>query len=187
MNCPPALREERGAARDRCERRQEAQRPAAPRGEAQPGKEGPREALPLPEMAPRSPKTARGPERGDRSEQAACQVAKLALEMTEDAPREASMYLSRCDSDRCATKRALRHSRTADSASWDHQALGERPRRPKGTEALAASSKKREKEWAAWWMLSASKSREGRRPATQDWQISQLAFLQLNLGGRVPG
>ena len=86
----------------------------------------------------------------------------LALEMTEDALREASMYLSRCDSDRFATERALRRTRTADSASWDHQALGGRPRRPKGIEALAASIKKREKKWAAWWMLSASKSREGR-------------------------
>ena len=143
--------------------------------------------LPLPEMALRSLKTARGSERGDRLEQVACQVADLALEKTEDAPREASMYLRRCDSDWCATERALRRSRTADSTSWDHQALGERPRRPKGTEAPAASTKKREKEWAAWWILSASKSREGRRPATQDWQISQLAFLQLNLGGRVFG
>ena len=72
------------------------------------------------------------------------------------------MYLRRCDSDRCATERALRRSRTADSASWDHQALGERPRRPKGIEALEASTKKREKEWAAWWMLSASnQEREG--------------------------
>ena len=102
-------------------------------------------------------------------EQLACQVADLALEMTEDALREASMYLRRCDSDRCATERALRRSRTADSASWDHQALGERPRRPKGIEALAASTKKREKEWAAWWMLSASKSREGRCSAINDW------------------
>ena len=80
----------------------------------------------------------------------ACQVADLALEMTEDALREASMYLRRCDSDRCATEQALHRSCTADSASWDHQALGERPRRPKGIEALAASSKKREKERAAW-------------------------------------
>ena len=135
---------------------------AVSRGEVQSGKEGSWEVFFLPEMALRSLKTARGSERGDRLEQVACQVADLALEMTEDALREASMYLSRCDSDRCATERALRHSRTADSASWDHQALGERPRRPKGIEALAASSKKREKEWAAWWMLSASKSREGR-------------------------
>ena len=116
----------------------------------------------LPEMALRSLKTARGSERGDRLEQVACQVADLALEMTKDALREASLYLRRCDSHQCATKQALRRSRTADSASWDHQALGERPRRPKGIEALAASTKKREKEWAAWWMLSASKSREGR-------------------------
>ena len=59
----------------------------------------------LPEMALRSLKTARGSERGDRLEQVACQVADLALEMTEDALREASMYLRRCDSDRCAMKR----------------------------------------------------------------------------------
>ena len=135
---------------------------AVSRGEVQSGKEGSWEVFFLPEMALRSLKTARGSERGDRLEQVACQVADLALEMTEDALGEASMYLRRCDSDRCATERALRHSRTADSASWDHQALGERPRRPKGIEALAASTKKREKEWAAWWMLSASKSREGR-------------------------
>ena len=128
----------------------------------QSGKEGSWEVFFLPEMALRSLKTARGSERGDRLEQVACQVADLALEMTEDALREASMYLRRCDSDRCATERALRRSRTADSAFWDHQALGERPRRPKGIEALAASTKKKEKEWAAWWMLSASKSREGR-------------------------
>ena len=47
----------------------------------------------LPEMALRSLKTARGSERGDRLEQVACQVADLALEMAEDALREASMYL----------------------------------------------------------------------------------------------
>ena len=128
----------------------------------QSGKEGSWDVFFLPEMALRSLKTARGSERGDRLEQVACQVADLALEMTEDALREASMYLRQCDSDRCATERALRRSRTADSASWDHQALGERPRRPKGIEALAASTKKRKKEWAVWWMLSASKSREGR-------------------------
>ena len=39
---------------------------------------------------------------------------------------------------------------------------GERPRWPKGIEALAASTKNREEEWAACWMLSASKSRDGR-------------------------
>ena len=55
---------------------------------------------------------------GDRLEQVACQVADLALEITEDALREASMYLRRCDSDRCATERALRRSLTADFASW---------------------------------------------------------------------
>ena len=128
----------------------------------QSGKEEFWEVFLLPEMAFKSLKTARGSERGDRLEQVAWQVADLALEMTEDALPEASMYLRRCDSDRCATKRAFRRSRTADSASWDHQALGERPRRPKGIEALAALTKNREKEWAAWWMLSASKSKEGR-------------------------
>ena len=46
------------------------------------------------------PEDSRGSERGDRLEQVACQVADLALEMTEDALREASMYLRRCDSDR---------------------------------------------------------------------------------------
>ena len=90
----------------------------------QSGKEESWEVFCLPEMALRSLKTARGSERGDRLEQVACQVADLALEMIEDALREASMYLRRCDSDRCATERALRRSRTADSASWDHQALG---------------------------------------------------------------
>ena len=116
----------------------------------------------LPEIALRSLKTARGSERGDRLEQVACQVADLALEMTEDALREASMYLRRCDSDRCATERALRRSRTADSASWDHQALRGTTKAAKQDKALATSTKNREEEWAAWWMLSASKSREGR-------------------------
>ena len=116
----------------------------------------------LPEMALRSLKTAQGSDRGDRLEQVACQIADLALEMTENVLREAFMYQRRCASDRCASERALRRSRTADSASWDHQALGERPTRPKVVEALAASTKKREKERAAWWMLSASTSREGR-------------------------
>ena len=116
----------------------------------------------LPEIALRSLKTARGSERGDRLEQVACQAADLALEMTEDALREASMYLRRYDSDRCATERALHRSGTADSASWDHQALGRTTKAAKGDRALAASTKNREEEWAAWWMLSASKSREGR-------------------------
>ena len=49
----------------------------------------------LPETALRSLKTARGSERGDRLDQVACLVADLAPEMTEDALREASMYL-RC-------------------------------------------------------------------------------------------
>ena len=75
---------------------------------------------------------------GDRLEQVACQVADLALEMTEDALREASMYLRRCDSDRCATKRTLRRSRTADSASWDHQALGGTTKAAKGDRGLGS-------------------------------------------------
>ena len=117
----------------------------------------------LPEMALRSLKTARGSERGDRLEQVACQVADLALEMTEDALREASMYLRRCDSDRCATG--------AGPPSFPHCRFpfmgppgfgGNDQGGQKGIEALAASTKNREEEWAAWWMLSASKSREGR-------------------------
>ena len=118
----------------------------------QPGKKGSWEVFFLPEMALRSLKTARGSERKDRLEQVACQVADLAPEITEDALREASMYLRQSGSDRCASERALRRSRTADSASWDHQTLGERPRRPKGIEAVAASTKKREKDRAAWWI-----------------------------------
>ena len=73
---------------------------AVSRGQVQSGKEEFWEVFLLPEMALRSLKTARGSERGDRLEQVACQVADLALEMTEDALREASMYLRRCDSDR---------------------------------------------------------------------------------------
>ena len=99
---------------------------------------------------------------GDRLEQVACQVADLALEMTEDALREASMYLRRCDSDRCATERALRRSRTADSASGTTRLWGGTTKAAKGDRGLAASTKNREEEWAAWWMLSASKSRDGR-------------------------
>ena len=49
----------------------------------------------LPEMALRSLKTTRGSERGDRLEQVACQVANLALKMTEDVLQEAFMYLRR--------------------------------------------------------------------------------------------
>ena len=90
---------------------------AVSRGEVQSGKEGSWEVFFLPEMALRSLKTARGSEREDRLEQVASQVADLALEMTEDALREASMHLRRCDSDRCATERALRRFRTADCAS----------------------------------------------------------------------
>ena len=85
----------------------------------------------LPEVELRSLKTTQA-ERRDRLEQVACQVAELAMEMTEDAVREKCMYLRRCASDRCASERALHRSRTADSASWDHQGLGERPRRPNG-------------------------------------------------------
>ena len=95
------------------------------RGEVQPGKEGSCEVFFLPEMALRSLKTAQESERGGRLEQVACQVADLAVEMTEDALQEASMYLRRCASDRCVSERALRRSLTTDSASWDHQALGE--------------------------------------------------------------
>ena len=62
------------------------------RGELQLGKEGSWEVFFLPEMALRSLKTARKSERGDRLEQVACQVENLALEMIEDALREASMY-----------------------------------------------------------------------------------------------
>ena len=109
---------------------------AVSRGQVQSGKEESWEVFFLPEMALRSLKTARGSERGDRLEQVACQVADLALEMTEDALREASMYLRRCDSDRCATERALRRSRTADSASWDHQALGGTTKAAKGDRGL---------------------------------------------------
>ena len=64
--------------------------------------------------------------------------ADLALEMTEDALQEASMYLRRCDLDRCATERALRRSRTADSASWDHQVLGGTTKAAKGDRGLGS-------------------------------------------------
>ena len=111
---------------------------AVSRGQVQSGKEESWEVFLLPEMALRNLKTARGSERGDRLEQVACQVADLALEMTEDAVREASMYLRRCDSDRCATKRTLRRSRTADSASWDHQALGGTTKAAKGDRGLGS-------------------------------------------------
>ena len=111
---------------------------AVSRGQVQSGKEESWEVFFLPEIALRSLKTARGSERGDRLEQVACQVADLALEMTEDALREASMYLRRCDSDRCATERALRRSRTADSASWDHQALGGTTKATKGDRGLGS-------------------------------------------------
>ena len=89
-------------------------------------------------MTLRSLKTARGSEQKNSLEQVACQVADLALEMTEDALREASMYLRRCDSDRCATERALRRSRTADSASWDHQALGGTTKAGKGDRGIGS-------------------------------------------------
>ena len=111
---------------------------AVSRGQVQSGKEESWDVFFLPEMALRNLETARGSERGDRLEQVACQVADLALEMTEDALREASMYLRRCDSDRCATERALRRSRTADSASWDHQALGGTTKAAKGDRGLGS-------------------------------------------------
>ena len=111
---------------------------AVSRRQVQSGKEESWEVFFLPKIALRSLKTARGSERGDRLEQVACQVADLALEMTEDALREASMYLRRCDSDRCATERALRRSRTADSASWDHQALGGTTKAAKGDRGLGS-------------------------------------------------
>ena len=47
-----------------------------------------RDGIEKPEVSTRS-------ERGDRLEQVVCQVADLALEMTEYALREASMYLRR--------------------------------------------------------------------------------------------
>ena len=104
----------------------------------QSGKEESWEVFFLPEIALRSLKTARGSERGDRLEQVACQVADLALEMTENALREASMYLRRCNSDRCATERALHRSRTADCASWDHQVLGGTTKAAKGDRGLGS-------------------------------------------------
>ena len=104
----------------------------------QSGKEESWEVFFLAEIALRSLKTARGSERGDRLEQVACQVADLALEMTKDALRDSSMYLRRCDSHRCATERALRRSRTADSASWDHQALGGTTKAAKGDRGLGS-------------------------------------------------
>ena len=102
-------------------------------GEVQSGKEWSWEVFFLPEMALRSLKTARGSERGDRFEQVACQVADLALEMTEDALREA-VYVSE------AVRTQIGVLRSGPSvvpalqipSSWDHQALGERPRWPKG-------------------------------------------------------
>ena len=60
----------------------------------QSGKEESWEVFLLPEMAFKSLKTARGSERGDRLEQVACQVADLALEMTEDALSGRSIYVS---------------------------------------------------------------------------------------------
>ena len=111
---------------------------AVSRGQVQSGKQEFWEVFCLPEIALRSLKTARGSKRGDTLEQVAWQVADLTLEMTEDALREASMYLRRCDSDRCATDRALRRSRTADSASWDHQALGGTTKAAKGDRGLGS-------------------------------------------------
>ena len=89
----------------------------------------------LPEIALRSLKTARGSERGDRLEQVACQVADLALEMTEDALREASMYLRRYDSDRCATERPsvvpeLQIPLPGTTRLWGNDQGGQRGLRP---------------------------------------------------------
>ena len=153
----------------------------------QSGKEESWEVFCLPEMALRSLKTARGSERGDRLEQVACQVAYLAQEMTEDALREASMYLRRCDSDRCATERALRCSRTADSASWDHQALGERPRRPKGIEALAASTKNREEEWGSLVDVECIKIKRGKVLSNIRLENIPTGLFVVEFGGRVFG
>ena len=75
---------------------------------------------------------------GDRLEQVACQVADLALEMTEDALREASMYLRRCDSDRCATEWALRRSRTADSRFLGPPGFGGNDQGGKGDRGLGS-------------------------------------------------
>ena len=72
------------------------------------------------------------------------------------------MYLRRCDSDRCATERALRRSELQIPLPGTTRLWGEQPRRPKGIEALAASIKNREEEWAAWWMLSAIKIKRGK-------------------------
>jgi len=47
--------------------------------------------------------------------QMACQVSALALEMTEDALRNASTYARRWASERCASERALRLSRIVNS------------------------------------------------------------------------
>jgi len=54
------------------------------------GNFGSREELFLPATVLRRLKTARGFERRDRLLQVACQVSALALEMTEDALRDAS-------------------------------------------------------------------------------------------------
>jgi len=66
-------------------------------------------------------------------------VSVLALEMTEDAHRDASTYARRWASERCVSERALRLSRTANSTSSDHHALRGRPRRPKGMETASIS------------------------------------------------
>ena len=68
----------------------------------------------------------------------ACQVADLALEMTEDALREA-VYVSEAVRLRSVCHGAgLRRSRTADSASWDHQALGGTTKAAKGDRGLGS-------------------------------------------------
>jgi len=92
-------------------------------------------------------KTARGVEQGVKLLQAGCQVSALALEMTEDALCDTSMYARRWASEQRASERSLRLSHT-DSASSHHHALRRRLRRPKGMEALAAF-KRKEKERAA--------------------------------------
>jgi len=99
-------------------------------------------------------KTAQGFE---RELQVACQVSVLALEMTEDALRDASTYARRW-----ASEHALRLSRTANSSSSNHHALGGRPRRPKRTESLAAFKRSDEKDRAGQWIFCASSIGRGR-------------------------
>jgi len=93
---------------------------------------------------------------GNRLLQVACEVSVLALELTEDVLRDASTYAIRWATERYASERALHLSRTADSASSDHHALGGRPRQPKGMEALAAFKRSDKKDRAAQWIFCAS-------------------------------